>query len=255
MALPENPFKRAVFRTSTSLLASLSSLVLGVYRAGLKVETEGEENVLLLEAKGQNYILACWHTFVDAALFALHSRDLLIYSDHARTQRYMRSTAHFTREIGIKALEASGFSVLDASRGKQSVGIRNFIRRIQDGEPALVAPDGPHGPIYRAKPGVLYMAAKAQSVVIPVGFACSRRVVGRNWDDFELPLPFSRTVAVFGEPIVPPVKPTTESLVASAQALEDSLDTLSFRANELLFGKPAPRSERPPEGAAEDAGA
>lgn len=198
----------------------------------------------MLEASGRNYVLAVWHTFVDAALFALHSRDLLIYSDHARTKRYTRSLAHFTREIGIKALESSGFSVLDASRGKQSVGIRNFIRRIQDGEPALVAPDGPHGPIYRAKPGVVYMAAKADSVVVPVGFACSRRVIGRNWDDFELPLPFSRTVAIFGEPIVPPEKPTQESLAQSAQALEDSLDSLTFRANEMIFGKP-PEERQP----------
>ncbi len=237
VALPENPIKRAIFRTSTSLLASLSSLVLGVYRASLEVETEGEENVLLLEARGQNYVLAVWHTFVDAALFALHSRGLLIYSDHARTKRYMRSPAHFFREVGIKALESSGFAVLDASRGKQSVCIRNFIRRIQDGEAALVAPDGPHGPIYRAKPGVVYMAGKADSVVVPVGFACSRRVTGRNWDDFELPLPFSRTVAIFGEPIVPPAKPTEESLGATAQLLEETLDSLCFRASERLFGK------------------
>lgn len=244
MALPQNPIKRAAFRTSTSLLASLSSLVLGVYRSGLEIETHGEEHMLLLEARRQNYVLAVWHTFVDAALFALHSRGLLIYSDHARTKRYMRSPAHFFREVGIKALEASGFSVLDASRGKQSVGIRNFIKRIQEGEPALVAPDGPHGPIYRAKPGVLYMAAKANSVVVPVGFACSRRVVGRNWDDFELPLPFSRTVAVFGKPIVPPAKPTTESLEASAQELEDALDALNFQASEKLFG-PVPERSTP----------
>ena len=79
------------------------------------------------------------------------------------------TAAHLLRQMG--------FDVLDASLGKQSAGVLNFIKKIQNGTPAIVAPDGPHGPIYEAKPGVIYMAAKAGSVVVPMITPVALRVV------------------------------------------------------------------------------
>ncbi len=191
----------------------------------------------LLAAQKKNYIFAVWHTFVDGAVFCLHSRDVGVYSDHPRTHEYQNSWKHFFREIGIKTVRTFHFDVLDASLGKQSAGIINFIKMIKEGKPALLAPDGPDGPIYKAKPGVLYMARKAECVVLPIGFGFSRMVIGPNWDDFALPLPFSRVAVVFGEPIDPSQADSEALLVAAAAELEKRLDNLSFRANEMLFGK------------------
>lgn len=236
MTLPANPVRRLTFQAGSSLLAATTSVLLGVYQATLEMEIEGEEHLLLLNARGQNYILSVWHTFVDAAVFFFHSRGICIYSDHPRNREYERSWTHFTREIGIKALRGMGFDVLDASRGKQSAGLVQFIKIIRNGIPALVAPDGPHGPIYRAKPGTMYIASKTRSVVVPVGFGFSRHVIGPNWDDFSLPLPFSRVAVTIGRPLEVGGNLGDQEMQQATERLEAELDHLSFRANEMIFG-------------------
>lgn len=231
MGLPLHPVKRAAYGFITALLASVSSLVLWIYQASLDLHVEGEEHLFRIQAAGHNYLLTVWHTFVDAAVFVFHSRDVLIYSDHPRTAEYERSVAHFFREVGIKTLRNLGFGVLDASLGKQSAGILNFIKAIREGSPAMLAPDGPHGPIYRAKPGSAYIAEKTGSPILPVGFGFSRKIVGPNWDDFALPLPFSKVVVVIGEPMM---ARAGESQAAFSARLEETLDSLCFAANDRL---------------------
>lgn len=242
--LPANPVKRTFYRAITSLFASIGAILLSIYQSTLEIEIEGDEHLYLLRAKKKNHILAVWHTFVDAAVFSFHHRKLCIYSDHPRTEEYEKSFTHFVREIGLKTLKALGFDVLDASLGKQSAGIVNFIKKIQSGTPALVAPDGPHGPIYEAKPGVVYMAAKADSVVVPVGVGFSRRITGSNWDDFSFPLPFSKVTVVIGEPLVPENDLSDAALARQAAKLEKTLDDLCFRANEML-GNPSAALREP----------
>lgn len=232
--LPANPVKRTFYRATTSFFAAIAAILISIYESTLRFEIEGEDHLRILRAKNQNYIVAVWHTFVTAAVFTLHHRRFCIYSDHPRTEAYEKSWTHYFREIGLKTLRSLGFDVLDASLGKQSAGVLNFIKKIQSGTPAIVAPDGPHGPIYEAKPGVIYMAAKASSVVVPIGASFSRRVVGQNWDDFSLPLPFSRVAFVIGEPIAPPADLSEAALAEHSKHVEEVLDKLCFRANEIL---------------------
>lgn len=231
MGLPRHPIKRSAYGFVTGLLAAISSLVLWIYQASLDLHVEGEEHLFRIQAEGRNYLLTVWHSFVDAAVFVFHSRNILIYSDHPRTEEYERSVAHFFREVGIKTLRTLGFGVLDASLGKQSAGILNFIKAIREGSPAMLAPDGPHGPIYRAKPGSAYIAEKTGSPILPVGFGFSRKIVGPNWDDFALPLPFSRVMVIIGEPMTPAAG---ESQDAFSARLEATLDALCFAANDRL---------------------
>ncbi|MES0489718.1 MAG: DUF374 domain-containing protein [Leptospirales bacterium] len=234
MGYPKNRASRFCYKASTSLVSSVSSITLGLYQATLNIDFEGKERLLKLDAEGTNYIIAVWHTFVDVAVLAFHSRRLLIYSDHPRLDAYEKSSAHFFREVGIKTLRSHGFDVLDASHTKQSVGILNFIRKIKEGCPALIAPDGPNGPIYEAKPGSVYMAAKTGSVIVPVGISVSRQITGPNWDDFAVPIPFSKIIAVIGEPIKPPQKPDAKVQQEYTYILENSLDALCHQANTLL---------------------
>ncbi len=62
--------------------------------------------------------------------------------------------------------------------------------------------DGPVGPAREPKPGVIHIAAKSGAVVFPAGayFSHAITVPGR-WDNFQIPLPFSRVHIVFDEPV------------------------------------------------------
>ncbi len=237
MGYPKSRWKRILFSASTSFLSAVSAVVLGIYRSTLNYEIIGMEHLLKLTAQKQNYLLTVWHTFIDASVFVFHSRRMLVYTDHPRVEAYEKSVTHFFREVGIKTLKGHGFRVLDASHGKQSSGIINFIKMISDGSPALLSPDGPHGPIYKAKPGAVYIAKKTGSAIIPAGFGFSRKIIGANWDDFALPLPFSRITVVMGEPIW--VKPDIDNDEQEAVTLrlENTIDELCHEANRLIGEK------------------
>jgi len=231
MALPENRLIRVLYRGISSLFASLSTIFLRIYQSTLEIETEGLEHLLLAKARKQNIIIAFWHTFVDAAVFTFHSRNFLIYSDHPRTREYETSLAHFFRETGIKTIKGYEYNILDASLGKQSAGILRFISAIKNGAPAMIAPDGPDGPIYRAKPGAAYIARKTDAIIIPVGFGFSKKISGPNWDDFALPVPFSKISVMIGEPITGCDQSNQDE---TTKLLEETLDTLTFKAQKAI---------------------
>lgn len=218
----------------TSLVSSLSSILLSLYYATLRIDFVDDKNLLILKLKKSNFIVVIWHTFVEAAVLCLHSRDLVIYSDHPRTESYEKSISHIAREVGIKTIRSMGFDVVDASLGKQSAGILNFVKKIKAGRPALIAPDGPDGPIYRAKPGAVYMAKKTNSLLLPIGFSASKFITLPNWDDFVLPLPFSRVIMVVGKPLEIGLSLSAEEQKEQTEKLESVLDGLNLRALNLI---------------------
>ena len=120
------------------------------------------------------------------------------------------------RTVALVSLSRDGellcwaFSVLGLSneRGSGSrrgaEGRRAMVRRLRGGWDAAFAADGPRGPRREARPGAIASARDAGGVVVPFTAACARSVVlQRSWDQFEIPLPFSRVAVVLGPPLEP----------------------------------------------------
>ncbi len=76
-----------------------------------------------------------------------------------------------------------------------------MIRRVKGGEDAAITPDGPQGPLYRAHPGGVYLAAKTGRPLVPAAFSSSRKIILNSWDRFMIPIPFSRAVMVYDRPV------------------------------------------------------
>jgi hypothetical protein len=65
----------------------------------------------------------------------------------------------------------------------------------------VVTPDGPRGPLYQIKPGIIVAAKEAAARIIPFSWRASRYWELGTWDKFMLPKPFSRIVVTIGDPI------------------------------------------------------
>jgi lysophospholipid acyltransferase (LPLAT)-like uncharacterized protein len=72
---------------------------------------------------------------------------------------------------------------------------------LESRESLLITSDGPRGPRHRIKPGALYACQKAQAAIIPVVYVASRQYTLSSWDKFKIPLPFSRVLFSYLEPI------------------------------------------------------
>src|SRR5262249_23018739 len=98
----------------------------------------------------------------------------------------------------------------------------------------LVAPDGPRGPRYEAKNGVLLIAQLAGIPIVPISYAASRVFKFRAWDHFILPLPFARVAVAVGEPIVVPKVMNPADLESMQKRLGAILKELFDQAKSAL---------------------
>jgi hypothetical protein len=93
----------------------------------------------------------------------------------------------------------------EPSRGSSSRGgvdaLRSHIEALKQGRHVVVTMDGPRGPVFRAKPGVLRMAQEGAALLVPVACAVDARWRLKSWDRTLLPPPFARVGFALGEPL------------------------------------------------------
>jgi len=94
-----------------------------------------------------------------------------------------------------------------------------------------IAPDGPRGPRCKVQPGVIQLAKLSGRPIFPFTFSATPRKVLHTWDRFILPLPFSRGVFVWGDPIVVDPAAGTSEMEQKALLLERRLHELTELAD------------------------
>ncbi len=109
-------------------------------------------------------------------------------------------------EIVATALGMFGYERVRGSSNKDSVrSLVEMIKVFKLGKSGGFAVDGPKGPIYEVKQGIIYSAKKTGTPVVPCGAYCSSKwIFQKAWDKFEIPKPFSKLVYIIGEPMVIP---------------------------------------------------
>lgn len=105
-------------------------------------------------------------------------------------------------EMIARGCLAMGFSV---SRGSPTLGAvkgaLNLIDAAQQGQDLAFMVDGPRGPRYAIKPGIVRMAELAGTPIVPF-MACARQAFwSPSWDSFMAPGWATPIVYLFGDPI------------------------------------------------------
>jgi lysophospholipid acyltransferase (LPLAT)-like uncharacterized protein len=109
-----------------------------------------------------------------------------------------------------------------AARGSSSKfgsdALRALVETVREGNNGGITPDGPRGPRYQIQPGILALADKTGSPVVPVTAHYDRKWELRSWDRFQIPRPFSKCEVVIG-PVLPADCPDLK------ERLQDKLGT------------------------------
>lgn len=128
-----------------------------------------------------------------------------------------------------------GWYGVDAARGSStrggSVALRELLREARAGKNLVFTPDGPRGPARVAKDGVVYAAKMTGLPLMPAAFAARRKKFARSWDRMLIPMPFSRCVCVYGEPMPIPRDGDAEEW---RMRVEQTLNALSEEAERLV---------------------
>ena len=104
----------------------------------------------------------------------------------------------------------------------------DLIRSMLSGKNLLIHPDGPFGPAYKIKPGIIYLAKKTKAMILPLGCYCRHAYHIPRWDRYTLPFPFSKIHVQAGEPIRIPNG--DQSMEEISRDIGDTLNRLAFQA-------------------------
>ena len=96
----------------------------------------------------------------------------------------------------------------------------------KNNEIMVVTPDGPRGPIYQVKPGVVIAAREASACIVPITWSATRCWKLSTWDKLMLPKPFSTIHVKLGDSINIP-KENKRNLKEEAKRLEEALLSLT----------------------------
>jgi lysophospholipid acyltransferase (LPLAT)-like uncharacterized protein len=175
-------------------------------------------------AKGERIIFAFWHGRLLMMPFAYRGIPLATLISQHRDGEYISRIAVV---FGSRVIRGS------ATRG----GVRAFkqmILALKEGFNLVITPDGPRGPRAKVKSGVIELAKLTGAPIVPVTFSAARRRFLKSWDAFLLPLPFSRAVYIWGEPIYVDPLVTREEVAKYQDILAERLDLLTMKADEYF---------------------
>jgi lysophospholipid acyltransferase (LPLAT)-like uncharacterized protein len=200
----------------------------------LDVRVYGLERLREAQREGRVPLLVIWHGQGLQAMATFREETLCLYASHTREETYARSL-QILRLWTLRFVESLGYKVLDAAQFKsESRGVMQFVELLRGGMGSVIAADGPAGPIYEAKPGPAFLSKKAGVVLIPVGSAISGGFQLEQWDKFEVPWPFARSVVMLGELIQVDPKADDAEIERARRELETSLNALMEEAQKRL---------------------
>lgn len=200
-----------------SFLAWFSWLVIRLIGATLRVSLE-DRGGILNQPDHLPVIIAFWHnrTALMACFYERYNigRTALTFISRSRDGQFMTDVA---ARFGIKAVRGS------SSRHGTSAMLA-AIRAAKDPRIDLViTPDGPRGPRYQIRPGLIRLAQATQRPIIAVTYDLKWKHQLKSWDRFHVPIPFSACHVVTREPIFVPHGATDDELAAISARVMDAL--------------------------------
>lgn len=193
----------------------------------MRIQFVNRETPLRLTAEGKNFIYAFWH-----------GRQFLLFHHHRDTGLIIPASESRDGEIQTGILKRFGFNVVrGSSKRKGDRALLGLVEGLRKGKSVALAVDGPRGPIHEVKQGVIYLAGKLDKVIVPIATGAKRFwILGKIWDKYLLPVPFTEGVIIYGEPITVQGIDETE-LETKRRELTDALNQLMKQADEYFGNK------------------
>ncbi len=155
----------------------------------------------------------------------------------------MRSSSKDGRLIAAVLERLGLLSVAGSSSRGGAAGLRKLVKLARAGSDTSVTVDGPRGPRYRVKEGILQLAALSGAPIIPTAVSPSGVKYLGSWDRTMLPMPFARIRVRYGAALSIPRKAGREDLDRYRLELEQNMHDLCDRLDGENGLTPVPPAE------------
>jgi lysophospholipid acyltransferase (LPLAT)-like uncharacterized protein len=166
-----------------------------------------------------------------------HGDELLLISAYRHSRMAIMASRSKDGELQTRFLQGLGYHVVRGSSSRGGAGgLKGLVDAVtKEGWNASLAVDGPRGPVYQVKGGIVKLAQVTGCEIIPGAAAASRRLVFKKaWNKAFLPLPFSKCVVVYCESIKVPKEADDAELERLRLRLEGDLISLKVEAEKIF---------------------
>lgn len=179
-------FKILGIRLKAETMAWLISFAIQWLGRSLRV-CRNDEAEFLTGKHSTEYIFAFWHNRLLAMPLAFN----LFY--HNRKGAVGITSASGEGTLLTMVFKRFGIQTIRGSSSRQgTAALYALIEKLEHGYDVVITPDGPRGPLYEIKPGLLFLAKKTGRPILPIMVEYSHCLRLGTWDRFMIPLPFSR---------------------------------------------------------------
>jgi lysophospholipid acyltransferase (LPLAT)-like uncharacterized protein len=214
------PLKPALNR----VLLPIGSLFVTLWIAGtnrtVRFEIVGPRHDEPLLAAGEPVVYAFFHSRLFGMFRMLRGRQVAVLVALGDIGDVISSVARRLGHIPVRGSRS----------GRAARALAELIHEVRRGRSAAFAVDGPRGPREIVKPGALFVAQKSGYALVPIATASRRKWNLGIWDRHEVPLPFTKTIALMAEPVRVARHATREEVEAATRKLQATLVALGQQA-------------------------
>jgi lysophospholipid acyltransferase (LPLAT)-like uncharacterized protein len=208
------------------ILSEIAAQPLRLIRASWKVEgVSAHPAAQALMQAGTPVIYALWHGRMYSLLKGVPLERVAILVSPSNDGEFITRIA---QRIGFRHFVRGSHK----RGGRQAiVGLMRALKK--DGHSVAFTVDGPRGPRYQVKPGVIRLASQTGAPIIPLGSASKRllKKFDRAWDHYHAPMPGTSMRIAYGEPLLVPPDLTDEQVSAYGSQLEAELMRINLEAD------------------------
>jgi len=202
----------------------ISSRLLMFQQWSWRLEVEGGEPFHRMVQNGNRVIVCFWHGKYVPLLPILRGTDGCVFTCADRSGDII---AKIAGDFGFRCTQ---------------IPYRGGHRSLQCMENALsevnlagIAVDGPLGPYHQVKQGVIRLASRTGSYLLPVSMNARKKwVLRKRWDLMEIPFPFTKVRLVMGAPIAVPAFVEPEDIAVFSLKLQQAIDCVEAKAAGLV---------------------
>ena len=211
--------KTCLDKTALAVLPRIVWAYLWIISSTCTLKVHGSEYPDKLRKQGVGFIYAFWHNRQIILPLVRQDEPIHCLISSSRDGEYISRVAGLFGRASIRgSTTRGGFEAM-----------KQMMRVLQSKGIVAITPDGPLGPAYQVKPGVVQMSQALGCPIIPISFDASKKKVFASWDGFNLPYPFTKVSIVFGKPLT---ITQSESVEAACLRLKHALDEATESATQ-----------------------
>lgn len=197
------------------LVSFAGPLLIRLYGATWRVKWEGTRELEEARKATGNVLFCFWH-----------SRLLSLCYTHRFHNIGIMVSKSFDGEWISRIVTHLGYRVFRGSASRDgAAALVTMLKRKDIGDLSLTV-DGPRGPAYQVKPGIVTLAAHSGLPLVPITCVASRAWRLNSWDKFILPKPFTTLTVRYGRKIDIPEKIDRDDMPMYLNQIEEGINRI-----------------------------